>query len=412
MIQLLIIADDLTGAIDTGVQLAKQGIQTRVIPDPDSNYPDLFNSSESSVLVVNTESRHTQPQEAEMRVEEIMSVAQEAGIKRYFKKTDSTLRGNIGAELDAFKKNVDQEFVGFIPAHPKLKRFTRKGRHFIDNTPLHETSFGSDPLEPVLQNDIKAILANQTALEINSIDLNERQKVESADILVFDCESIDDLKEIADFLKSRNCADAIAGSAAMVELLPERYTLDRVKTRVSDVHSPALMINGSLNNISREQVRYVADQGFTTYSIPPEWLRNPVTEQHLHSHDLFLNITSALRQKQHVILTSTSLTSQHPKTSETDLKYDEIPRNLGLIIKAILKNTGITSLIVFGGDTLMGIMEVLQCSYMEPQTEILPGVALSLTEMDGKKLTVITKPGGYGEKDVIITIFDYLNKLS
>ena len=34
MFQLLVIADDFTGALDTGVQFAVNGIRTRVVVDP------------------------------------------------------------------------------------------------------------------------------------------------------------------------------------------------------------------------------------------------------------------------------------------------------------------------------------------------------------------------------------------
>lgn len=54
MILLLIIADDFTGALDTGVQFAARGIRTRVTVAPDVD----FAACEMDVLVVNTETRH------------------------------------------------------------------------------------------------------------------------------------------------------------------------------------------------------------------------------------------------------------------------------------------------------------------------------------------------------------------
>ena len=60
MILLLIIADDFTGALDTGVQFAAHGIRTQVVVDPQVDFSD----HDAKVLVVDTETRHLPPKEA------------------------------------------------------------------------------------------------------------------------------------------------------------------------------------------------------------------------------------------------------------------------------------------------------------------------------------------------------------
>ena len=62
MVKLLIIADDFTGAEDTGVQLAKYGIVTFVTTDFTSCFQNL--NQDAEVLVVDTESRYLPPEEA------------------------------------------------------------------------------------------------------------------------------------------------------------------------------------------------------------------------------------------------------------------------------------------------------------------------------------------------------------
>ena len=54
MILLFIIADDFTGALDTGVQFAARGIPTQVTVDPEVD----FAAHDTAVLVVDTETRH------------------------------------------------------------------------------------------------------------------------------------------------------------------------------------------------------------------------------------------------------------------------------------------------------------------------------------------------------------------
>gem|GEM_PF-5411799 len=64
--RLLILADDLTGALDSGVQLAHRGQRVVILTAPDVPFPD---SSVYDVLVIDTETRHILrlPQERKKR---------------------------------------------------------------------------------------------------------------------------------------------------------------------------------------------------------------------------------------------------------------------------------------------------------------------------------------------------------
>src|SRR6185436_9848445 len=99
MPRLLIIADDLTGASDVGVQFSRQGIPTLVYTELG---PSLDAFSDYQVIVVNTESRHLDPKEAASRVSATVAKGIKVGASHFYKKTDSTLRGNIGSELESF----------------------------------------------------------------------------------------------------------------------------------------------------------------------------------------------------------------------------------------------------------------------------------------------------------------------
>ena len=60
MLLLLILADDFTGALDTGVQFAACGIPTRVVVGEQVD----FAANDAAVLVVDTETRHLPAAEA------------------------------------------------------------------------------------------------------------------------------------------------------------------------------------------------------------------------------------------------------------------------------------------------------------------------------------------------------------
>src|SRR5262245_10463373 len=142
---LLVIADDLTGANDAGVQFALCGIRSIVFAD--SKIEKL--PPEYPVVVVNTESRHLPPREAAERVRKVAEIGLAAGVQYFYKKTDSTLRGNIGAELEALRQTTGASFIPFIPALPDLGRTTREGTHYVHGIPIAETAFAKDPLNPI-----------------------------------------------------------------------------------------------------------------------------------------------------------------------------------------------------------------------------------------------------------------------
>src|SRR6476619_7377554 len=94
--KLAIIADDLTGANDSGVQLARHGLKTTVLFDLDEG-----NINKYEAVVFDTDSRSLTRKEAYNQVSRAANFLLNAGFTNIFKKLDSTMRGNIGAEIDA-----------------------------------------------------------------------------------------------------------------------------------------------------------------------------------------------------------------------------------------------------------------------------------------------------------------------
>ena len=76
MISLLMIADDFTGALDTGVQFAASGIATRVVVGTDIEL--VAKADEAQVLVVDAETRHLAPERTFQAVKGLTRQAEEA----------------------------------------------------------------------------------------------------------------------------------------------------------------------------------------------------------------------------------------------------------------------------------------------------------------------------------------------
>lgn len=411
MVEFLIIADDLTGAIETGVQLAKQGISARVIHNPDTDLNHILHEIDSAVIVLNTESRHIDQKEAAERVGRVVKISRERGIKHFYKKTDSTMRGNVGAELQAFQEETGQNSIPFIPAHPKLKRFTKEGYHYIGDQLLHETEFGNDPLEPIEVSFIPSLLQKQTNLEVSLVARSGYDSIpKNRGILVFDCQSEKELKKIGEILLKNNLHHSIAGSAAMCEWLPTLFNLKSENSELPKFHKPTLLVNGSLNKVSLNQVRFAHEKGIKIITLAQKLLSSSNLKKSPYFSQILTEVQEEIQEGRNVILSSSDIQAELNKKNYDKAEYGVVSKQIGTIVAAIINEVDIRSLSVIGGDTLMGIMNRLNCDFVAPITEILPGVGFSIASFKNQSIQILTKPGGYGDKDVIVQIFNVIKE--
>ena len=419
MIKLLVIADDLTGSIDTGAQFAKKGIDTFISFNKEIDISSLDQNYQ--VLVVDTETRHVTGTEAFDVVRSIVEKAKNAGVKYFYKKTDSTLRGNVGAELDAVLDASGMETLVFIPAFPKMARFTRGGYHYVGEQLLHESGFADDPLEPVTSSFIPDIIEKQTNRGIRNILLNEiRSKgtllTGNKDILVFDCARENDLKKIAEKLKETELLHLTAGSAGFAEVLAEFLHLhSQIKKRVK-LFPPIVFINGSLNTVSLEQIDFAEKSGIESFLIPQEMIQGKDAAFEKNIKKFVDHIARVIKTEKDWILktvgTKEDLEGIQGTGEQLVSKEDflQVARRIGYTVYQILFETSCKTFVVFGGDTLMGLMEAMQVSGIQPLDEIKPGIIVSRIAGFNKDFHLITKAGGFGDRDVIVKIIDYIRK--
>ncbi|MAU23387.1 MAG: hypothetical protein CMH13_23090 [Martelella sp.] len=116
----LIIADDLTGALDSSVAFAGPGRSVLVARKPDA-IPALLRQS-PDVLAVNTASRECDAEEATRRVAAALAHLPLADIPIIMKKVDSRLKGNIAAELAVLQATLGARRIIAAPAIPSMGR--------------------------------------------------------------------------------------------------------------------------------------------------------------------------------------------------------------------------------------------------------------------------------------------------
>lgn len=372
---LLIITDDLTGANDTGVQFARQGIST--IVSIHHEIPLTIFAEDCQVLVVNIESRHVAPDDASARVFKVAQYGVALDIPHFYKKTDSTLRGNIGSELAALLAATNEQALFFAPAYPKLHRTTECGAQLVAGVLLGQTSFAGDLLNPVNEAFVATILARQTDVQIR---LFAGEVVENSmpTIYVMNAASDDDLRSHARWLQEKKLIKLLAGSAGWAEFLPEVLHFKSSPVPTPVLSAPMLIVNGSLHENSLRQIAYAAQHGM------------PVID--FQADDAVRQICEKINATGHVILT----------TSPT-LPCAQAAENLAVNVGQILAQTQIKTLIVFGGDTLMAIANELDWKAFRPRAEIFTGVPI-VEICEQENVLLVTKAGGFGEEDLLITL--------
>jgi D-threonate/D-erythronate kinase len=419
MASLMIIADDLTGAIDAGVHFAEKGLYTTVVPEFNPEKLQEHDFSAMEVLVINTESRHIAPDEAAGRVTLAARLAQESGIGQIYKKTDSTLRGNIGAELEALLRATGKKRMPFIPAYPALKRYTRSGFHYVGDKQLHQTHFAGDPLEPVISSFIPEIIGKQSGCKNTVLSFPYRNFLPGPaehenEILIYDCSSEEELRDIEKNLEENKLLGLVAGSAAVGFILAGRM-INRKKGKESiNLKGPSLLVNGSLNSVTIEQVSLADSPRVVRFYLEPFFLNSGSLDV-TRMNSLIRQINDHARIGFDILVSSTvsreeldqfHLEKYGPAVpSEAFTQAAEI---FGKFISELLKTIDFAQIVVMGGDTLMALIRTLEIPAIRPITEMLPGVVISEAIINGKTRHLITKPGGYGTPDTLIRILEYI----
>ncbi|MTS78650.1 four-carbon acid sugar kinase family protein, partial [Ruthenibacterium lactatiformans] len=222
MIHLFVIADDFTGALDTGVQFASYGAATKVVVG--TGLQALEADAQTQVLVVDAETRHLPAAQAYDTVYRLVRWAKEKKIGCIYKKTDSALRGNIGAELSAALAADGGDRLHFVPAFPNLDRVTRGGVHYIGGVPVAQSVFGKDPFEPVTHSRVEDILHEQTDTLCAYIPGGGSAEGK-AGVLVYEAQTNRDMAQIADRLAARSETGLLAGCAGFASVLPRLLQL-------------------------------------------------------------------------------------------------------------------------------------------------------------------------------------------
>ena len=266
-----IIADDLTGANDTALQFHLRGANTKILLDSECTPQDKENVE---VWALSTESRNCNKFEAIERVDKaVKSFIENFSFDYFYKKIDSTLRGNIAIEILTMIELLGCDASVIIPAFPQEGRITVGGYHLLKGVPIGRTEIAMDPLSPILESHFPTLLRSQLDEKqkelVGTIDLktvmngagpvliriNELIK-EGKKLIIADSASITDIEQIALAIKKCDKNILPAGTAAGAQVLGKIWLagIERTREPLKLEKLPNFIVSGTATHITAEQI--------------------------------------------------------------------------------------------------------------------------------------------------------------
>ncbi len=407
---ILIIADDFTGANDTGVKFAKKGYDTSVINN------DNLDLAKSDILVVNTETRLIDEKEAVRRIENISKYLEN---QKIYKKIDSTFRGNIGAEIETLLSKLNKKICVIANAFPSMNRTVQNGISYVAGTPLNETDFAKDPVNPIKTSNIAEILKISDSYNIKNIGVD--------DILSgkFDKEFKSDLKnnkKVVYICDGEKEEDLISLSKIVYKYLDTILCVGCADFADALMHNigdflPICFVSGSLSSKSILQLNKISDKHAQIIDINKDlFFSNNIEEL---KKDLNAQIEFALKQKKHIIISVTINKEDREENKFYAEKYsiseEQMPEYISnltaKLVKYVISYTRIKALFVSGGNTAIHIIREFNANEIKILGEIENGVPYGII-LDGEYpcLQIGTKAGGFGNEDLYLDVMKFYDK--
>ncbi|MGP3560210.1 four-carbon acid sugar kinase family protein [Geobacillus sp. BK01] len=417
--KIAIIADDLTGANDSGAQFAYHGLNTSVLFQPDPKAWHLSNA-----VVIDTDSRSLPKEKAYEKVKSVSETIKEYATLVY-KKIDSTLRGNIGAEIDAIYDTMQPTFMMIAPAYPQNGRTVYQGYHFLYGTLLHETELSRDPKCPIDESSIPRLLAKQTKRPIGVIDYQtlrlgfdkvkeqlDHYRANGIPYIVFDSVSEDDLRHIAQYVRQLNEQVVWVGSAGLAYYLPEVYGLQTSPKTMTIKPSgrPILLVVGSVSQVSRTQLdRVLSLPNVKGIQVDSVQLVRDCQSRITEMEKALRQAENEAKQGFHIALYSSASPSDIQQVQaigeaggRTPIETSNlIAESLGEIAAGLIRNGYVGAMVLTGGDTAKYVCSQIGAAGFELIDEIEPGVPMAkLIHESG--MYVVTKAGAFGSENTLI----------
>ena len=415
MLKTLIVADDSTGANASAILLNQLGFQSLSIID----YSDIPNHETFDCVAVSTDSRATTPENAYSRVETVLKHYKGQNIKVINKRVDSTLRGNLGAELNAIHEYFPNKRIAIIPAFPKSGRICKDGKVYVNGVLLEQTDVAKDPKMPLFSSDAKSLFLKQFKGKIANIYLKDlelptdefiekvKKLYKDYQAIVFDAVENDHIIQISKALVSMN--------EEFITVDPGPFTLYYTKALIEkDTHNGRYFyMVGSVTDTTFKQLKKAYDQPFFHFiNLDAEKLLNEKTAK--QETDRVLK--EALNSKHEFTVIATTdpndrkVLNLHDLAIERNSDVDAISKIINVRLAVLLseiidKAKDVRGIFTSGGDVTLSFLTHSGAKGIKLEQEVIP-LCVYGKVVEGKYdgLNMITKGGMIGDENAYLTI--------
>lgn len=431
MLKTVIIADDLTGANDTGAIIAQDGFKVGTVLD--TNKINQF--KEFDVLCISTDSRGIAKEDAYKRVASVANLFKNKKGLFISKRCDSTLRGNVGIEIDSILDSLGENAIAIVVASfPDSGRTCIGDYLLVHDVPLEKTEVAKDAVSPVNISRVTEIVKKQSRFNVGYIPLSKvlqgADAVKSAilkaaptyRIIVIDARTNEDIKEIA-----KGC---IATKLKIVAIDPGAFTACMnhelySKTLKSSSKSRKMLLGiGSASSLTRKQVKALKEKynPLIVKTDTPRFFDKSTREDEINrvvqkiisegaQSDILTVVTTV---KDTDVVDFATIKGCEKKSKGECAAY--LAKAIAEIIFRIKSQLGneIGGLYISGGDISTAFCEKVKAVGFDVQDEVVP-LAIYSKLLGGAfdQTPIITKGGLVGDDTTLITCVDYLrNKIS
>ncbi|WP_394153589.1 3-oxo-tetronate kinase [Vibrio maritimus] len=412
-----VIADDFTGGTDIASFLVKGGMRTVQT----SGVPTSNEQLNADAIVVSLKSRSCDSRIAIKDSLDALSWLKQQGCTQFYFKYcstfDSTSEGNIGPVTDALLSELDQGFTIVCPSLPINGRTVYYGHLFVKGAPLNESGMQNHPVTPMKDSSVVRLMDNQSTGSSGLVDFQTiergpeavRSALDELRSQGFRYAVVDAFRDahLATIAKATDDLPLITGGSGL------GLYIARNNTVISENSEPAAKTNPIRGSVVLSGSCSIAtnDQVATYRQIAPslEIDMGQCMENSNYSEQV---ANWVLSHQNHAFAPLVYATVSPDKLNEIQSKYGA--KEASFQIEALfasttqhLKNSGVNTFIVAGGETSGIVTQQLEVSTLRVSHEIAPGVPWVVTT-DGM-YNIALKSGNFGDTDFFAHAQELLN---
>jgi uncharacterized protein YgbK (DUF1537 family) len=409
-----VVADDLTGANDCAGRLAQAGLTARVMLSglpPEGPWPQA--------LLLNIQSRGLAPQAALAASRQAWLRLGAARASLRYAKLDSTLRGNLAAEVEGMLAGTGAGEVAFVPAYPAQGRSIRKAELWVHGKRLDQSEYARDPLNPARCHrvdrlfpglatahvSLAVVKAGPAALKARLLSL--RRAWPRPRVITFDCASDRHLAIIAQ-ATLRAGFTAWAGASGLLAALAREIKAPGARAKALPELPPRLLVlAGTLSATTRAMVeRAEAGLGWGRGHLLPSDLLSQEPDPGLlkaaglglRRQGAFMALSAAERESVPAFIKLGR--RQGLSGPEAARAAMQAMARLGAGLAGIPHVALLT-----GGATAEAYLAGRGIASLEVLTELAPGLPLARgADRRGRGQWLLSKPGGFGQEGLLMDL--------